>query len=64
MEDLSKLKKSELIRRIEELELNNITLWAEVTILRGLRKKAKKPSTFKGWRGICEGRGDNKPYPA
>jgi len=42
MEDLSKLKKSELIRKIAELELNNITLWAEVTILRDIIKKRRK----------------------
>lgn len=42
MKDYNKLKKSELIARIEELELNNITLWAEVTILRENVKRTNK----------------------
>lgn len=34
MEELKRLKKDELIARVEELELENISLRAEVTILR------------------------------
>lgn len=34
MEDLSKLKKSELIAKVEDLQLENISLRAETMILR------------------------------
>jgi hypothetical protein len=41
MKNLEKLKKSELIRKIAELEFGNASLRAEVTVLRETLKKLK-----------------------
>ena len=42
MENLKKLKKEELIEMIEDLQLENISLRAEATILRDRFKKSSK----------------------
>jgi len=61
MQDLGKLKKNELIAMVEDLQLENISLKAEVKILRD--KFPKEPSVvYKEWRGTTESFGDNAPH--